>query len=158
MLPVTTSRTSISGCSLLNLAMRQISQREAKTLPTVSVSTFSLPALRLPTASASAANPLDSCGRIWRSTAVGFSPCGVRSNSSSPSRSSARRRCWLTAPGVTPSSSAAGPSAPRRATISMARMALSGMGNGLAMEIFYTPDKILSIGASSSEAHINVTP
>ena len=39
--PVTVSRISMSGWSVVNLLIRQISQREAKTLPTVRLSTLS---------------------------------------------------------------------------------------------------------------------
>ncbi|MCY1551767.1 hypothetical protein D9M68_881210 [compost metagenome] len=133
MAAVTLSRISISRFSAVNLWMRQISQREAKTLPTVRFSTPSSLPRNPASPSCNAAKPEVSCGRAAFSAGSGRKPAGVRSNSSMPSRSSARRKCWLTAPMVTPSSSAAGASAPRRATISMARSALSGMGKGFAI-------------------------
>src|SRR3990167_1654506 len=77
-------------------------------------------------ASISRSNPSRSRGTEDRPRSVSCRPRASRTNKGPPTMSSSKRICWLTAPGVTDSSSAAREKFRGRAAASKARRALSG--------------------------------
>ena len=117
-------RSLISGWRAAKAGRRWTSQREARMGATEMVSTMSSRWRMSPTAWDRIEKPSWRRARKPPAPASGTRPLPVRSNRAAPSSVSIRATCWLTAPGETPSSSAAAARLPRRATASAARRPL----------------------------------
>ncbi|MNR23482.1 hypothetical protein D3C85_1405040 [compost metagenome] len=119
--------TSMSGWAAWKSSMRGISHFEAKDGATlIATVRFNGGSRRMAEASISRSNPSRSRGVAARPSSVSCNPRASRVNSGPPMISSSRRICWLTAPGVTDSSSAVREKLRCRDALSKARRALRG--------------------------------
>ena len=102
------SQTSTSGCAASNRPSRGISHLAVKEGAAVTVTRRpSTAAVRSDAASDSRSNASRSAGSAVWAESVRRRPRAVRRNRAAPIKSSRFWICWLTAPGVTDSSSAA---------------------------------------------------
>ena len=111
----------MSGSSARKPAIFQTSHLLAKIGATEIVSTPLARSSASATARDNSFMPAVSRAQTSSPSAVFRKPLAARSKTGRPSASSVRNTCWLTAPTVTPSSSAAAASVPSRPTASTAR-------------------------------------
>ena len=101
------TRKMMSGFRSVNVFILHISQRLAKMVETVTVRLFALSVPKSETMLDSSLNALVNLGESLLQTSVGLSPVDVLMNKVCPKADSALANLWLSAPAVTPSSSAA---------------------------------------------------